>query len=106
MSGSLAAAPACWRLPPWPLPAPHHLWYFAWLALLAAAASFHARLWLATAALLLIVQPVPGDRFFWPSLVYVPAILLLLLADLRFRLVIEHSRGPKREIHHVRCNCP
>jgi alpha-1,6-mannosyltransferase len=34
----------------------------------------------------------PGDRFFWPSLVYVPAILLLL-ADLRPWLAIKLRRG-------------
>jgi alpha-1,6-mannosyltransferase len=61
---------------------PHYHWYSAWLALPAVVAPSRALLWLSTAPLLLIEEPVPGDRFFWPSLVYVPAILLLL-ADLR-----------------------
>ena len=52
------------------------------VALPAIPAPSRALLWLATIPLLLIGEPVPGDRFFWPSLVYVPAILLLL-ADLR-----------------------
>jgi alpha-1,6-mannosyltransferase len=60
---------------------PHYHWYSAWLALPAVVAPSRALLWLSTASLLLIEEPVPGDRFFWPSLVYVPAILLLL-ADL------------------------
>jgi len=71
---------------------PHYHWYFAWLALPAAVAPSRALLWLATTPLLLIQEPVPGDRFFWPSLVYVPA-LLLLLADLRPWLAIKRRRS-------------
>ena len=71
---------------------PHYHWYFAWLALPAVVAPSRALLWLATIPLLLIQEPVPGDRFFWPSLVYVPAILLLL-ADLGPRLAIKLRRG-------------
>jgi hypothetical protein len=59
-------------------------------ALLALAAS-RALLWLATIPLLLFDKPIPGDRFFWPSLVYAPATLLLL-ADLRPRLTIKLRR--------------
>jgi hypothetical protein len=64
---------------------PRYHWYFACLALPVVVAPSRALLWLATAPLLL--------RFFWPSLVYVPAILLLPLADLRPWLAIEHRRG-------------
>ncbi len=71
---------------------PHYLWYFAWLALPAVVAPSRALLWLATAPLLFIEGPVPGDRFFWPSLVYVPAFLLLL-ADLRPWIAIKLRRG-------------
>ena len=71
---------------------PHYHWYFAWLALPAVVAPSRTLLWLATAPLLLIEEPVPGDRFFWPSLVYVPAILLLL-ADLRPWLAIKLRCG-------------
>lgn len=70
---------------------PHYHWYFAWLALPAVVVPSRALLWLATAPLLLIEEPVPGDRFFWPSLVYVPAILLL--ADLRPWRAIKLLRG-------------
>jgi alpha-1,6-mannosyltransferase len=72
---------------------PHYHWYFAWLTLPAVVTPSRALLWLATAPLLLIEAPVPGDRFFWPSLVYVPAIVLLL-TNLRRRNVIKHRRGP------------
>jgi hypothetical protein len=71
---------------------PHYHWYFAWLALPAVVAPSRALLWLATAPLLLIEEPIPGDRFFWPSLIYVPAILLLL-ADLRPWRAIKLRRG-------------
>jgi hypothetical protein len=67
-------------------------WYFPCIALPAVVAPSRALLWLATAPLLLIEEPVPGDRFFWLSLVYVPAILPLL-ADLRPWLAIRHRRG-------------
>ena len=79
---------------------PHYHWYFAWLALPAAVAPSRALLWLATAPLLLIEEPVPGDRFFWPSLIYAPAILLLL-ADLRPWRAIRHRRGT--EIGEIAC---
>ncbi len=72
---------------------PHYHWYFAWLALPAVVAPSRTLLWLATAPLLLIEEPVAGDRFFWPSLVYLPAILLLM-ADLRDRILIRARRGP------------
>jgi hypothetical protein len=70
---------------------PHYHWYFAWLALPAVVAPPRRLLWPATAPLLLIEEPILGDRFFWPSLIYVPAILLL--ADLRLRITMQHRRG-------------
>jgi hypothetical protein len=41
--------------------------------------------------LLLIDGPIPGERLFWPSLVYLPATLLLL-AELRPWLAIKRRR--------------
>jgi alpha-1,6-mannosyltransferase len=70
---------------------PHYYWYFAWLALPAVIAPARALLWLATAPLLLVIGPIPHDQFIWPSLVYVPATLLLL-ADLHPRLTIKFRR--------------
>jgi hypothetical protein len=83
-TGLLAAAMAA--------TSPHYHGYFAWLALPSVVPPSRALLWLTTAPLLFIEEPVPGDRFFWPSLVYVPAILLLL-ADLRPWLAIKLRRG-------------
>ena len=60
---------------------PHYPWYFAWIALPAVVAPNRAALWLAAAAALLILDPIAG-WFIWPSLIYVPAILLAL-AELR-----------------------
>jgi alpha-1,6-mannosyltransferase len=63
---------------------PHYHWYFAWGALPAVVAPSAALLWLATAPLLLIIDPIGHSRFLWPSLIYLPAAALLLL-ELRRR---------------------
>lgn len=68
----------------------HYHWYFAWLALPAVIAPSPALLWLATAPLLLINDPIPQDRFIWPSLIYLPAAALLLI-DLLRRRTARHS---------------
>ncbi len=57
---------------------PHYHWYFVWLALPAVVAPSRPLLWLATAPLLLVIGPIPADRLVWPSVVYIPAALLLL----------------------------
>lgn len=67
---------------------PHYHWYFAWLAVPAVVAPSRSLLWLATAPLLLIDEPVSGDRFFWPSLIYLPAAVFLV-ADLRRRHIVQ-----------------
>ncbi|MBN8872935.1 MAG: DUF2029 domain-containing protein [Rhodospirillales bacterium] len=73
---------------------PHYHWYFAWLAVPAVVAPSRSLLWLATAPLLLIEQPVPSDRFWWPSLIYVPAIVLLAVDLRRGRaLTLRHEAG-------------
>lgn len=69
---------------------PHYHWYFAWLALPAAVAPSWALLWLATAPLILIIDPIGQSRFLWPSLIYLPAAALLLL-DLRRRRAAGHA---------------
>ena len=63
----------------------HYHWYFAWLALPAVVAPSAALIWLATAPLLLIIGPIPHDRFIWPSLIYLPAAGLLLFDLLKHR---------------------
>jgi hypothetical protein len=61
---------------------PHYPWYFAWLALPAMVAPSRALVWLATAPVLLEVNPL-GGQFLWPALVlYLPA-LVLAFADVR-----------------------
>jgi len=66
---------------------PHYPWYFAWLALPAVVAPSRTLIWLATAPVLLYVNPFP-DQFVWPSLVYLPA---LALARMDFRRPLNVS---------------
>ncbi len=60
---------------------PHYPWYFPWLGLFAVLAPARSVLWLSVAPLALYLDPF-GEFFVWPSVVYVPA-LLLALVDLR-----------------------
>ncbi len=64
---------------------PHYPWYFVWLAVPAAVQPYRAIVWLSVAPLALYLNPM-DERFFWPSLVFVPAIALAIL-DLRGRMV-------------------
>jgi alpha-1,6-mannosyltransferase len=57
---------------------PHYPWYFAWMAVPCVLAPTPAVLWMATAPILLYLDTF-GDRFVWPSVVFVPAIGLALL---------------------------
>jgi hypothetical protein len=73
---------------------PHYPWYFAWLAVPSVVAPYRAVLWLSAAPILLYLDTF-GDRFVWPSVVFVPA-LLLALTDLRrprVALVAEPIKG-------------
>jgi alpha-1,6-mannosyltransferase len=56
---------------------PHYPWYFAWLAVPCVLAATPAVLWMATAPILLYLDTF-GDRFVWPSVVFVPAIALAI----------------------------
>jgi alpha-1,6-mannosyltransferase len=56
---------------------PHYAWYFAWLALPCVIAPLPAVIWLSSAPVMLFIDPF-DERFFWPSLVYLPAAGLLL----------------------------
>ena len=60
---------------------PHYPWYFAWIAVPAVLAPHRALVWLSAAPVLLYLDTY-GDRFVWPSVIYIPTILLAL-ADLR-----------------------
>ena len=57
---------------------PHYPWYFPYLGLFSVLAPSLALTWLSTAPLLLYLDPLHGF-FAWPSLVYVPAILLAVI---------------------------
>jgi hypothetical protein len=58
---------------------PHYAWYFAWLALPSVVAPLPAVIWLSSAPVALFIDPF-HDRFFWPSVVYLPAAALTLAA--------------------------
>lgn len=79
---------------------PHYHWYFAWAALPAVVAPSAALLWLATAPLLLIIDPLGSSRFLWPSLIYLPAAALLLF-DLRRRVQVHAPRPASGDL-----SCP
>ena len=57
---------------------PHYPWYFAWLALPAVVAPIPAVIWLSVSPVLLYLDPF-HERFFWPCLVYLPAVALSLV---------------------------
>jgi hypothetical protein len=61
---------------------PHYPWYFAWLAVPCVVAPTPAVVWLSAAPMLLYLDTF-GDRFVWPSVVYVPTVLLAAAGLLR-----------------------
>ncbi|MBV9248137.1 MAG: DUF2029 domain-containing protein [Acetobacteraceae bacterium] len=66
---------------------PHYTWYFAWLALPSCVCTWRSVVYLSVAPVLLYIDPL-DDRFFWPSLVYLPAAVLAV------RDVWQHLRQP------------
>ncbi|WP_342110088.1 glycosyltransferase 87 family protein [Methylobacterium sp. SI9] len=67
-TGILAALTTC-------AASPHYAWYYPWLALPAVVAPTPALIWLGSAPILFLIDPF-NDRFLWPSLVFVPAVVL------------------------------
>jgi hypothetical protein len=63
---------------------PHYPWYFCWLALPCALCPSRALLWLGVSPVLLYLNPF-DETFFWPSLVYGPALVLVVLDGIRVR---------------------
>jgi len=63
---------------------PHYPWYFAWLALPSVVAPLPAVIWLSVAPIALYLDPF-HERFFWPSLIYLPAAGLCLATIRRRR---------------------
>ena len=62
---------------------PHYPWYFPFLGIFATLATSWALTWMSVAPLLLYLDPF-GEFFLWPSLVYIPAIILAV-RDLQAR---------------------
>jgi alpha-1,6-mannosyltransferase len=58
---------------------PHYPWYFPWMALPAVLVPYRAALWLSVSPLILYVDPL-HDLFIWSSVIYLPAVLLVLSA--------------------------
>ncbi|WP_407529173.1 glycosyltransferase 87 family protein [Methylobacterium oryzisoli] len=71
---------------------PHYAWYYAWLALPAAVAPSPAVIWLSAAPVLFYVDPF-NDRFVWPALVFVPALILAGRALRPAASALAHPRG-------------
>ncbi|WP_287090216.1 glycosyltransferase 87 family protein [Methylobacterium sp.] len=71
-AGLLAALTTC-------AASPHYAWYYPWLALPAVVAPAPALIWLGAAPILFLIDPF-NDRFLWPSLVFVPALVLAVRA--------------------------
>jgi hypothetical protein len=69
---------------------PHYPWYFAWMAVPCVLAPTPAVLWLSAAPILMYLDTF-GDRFVWPSVVFVPAIVLTLTRA--FRPALEPIKG-------------
>ncbi len=72
---------------------PHYSWYFAWLAMPACLCPIRSVIYLGVAPLLLDLDPL-HERFVWPSLVYVPALILAFL-DLRRRATGRTFAAPR-----------
>jgi hypothetical protein len=64
---------------------PHYAWYYPWLAVPCVLAPIPAVIWLSAAPVLLYVSPF-NERFFWPALVYAPAILFAVTGFVRRRV--------------------
>ncbi len=79
-TGILAALATC-------AASPHYAWYYPWLALPAVVAPTPVVVWLGSAPLLFLIDPF-NDRFLWPSLVFVPAILLAARSLWRSRISV------------------
>jgi hypothetical protein len=61
----------------------HYPWYFVWLAVPSCIAPYRSVIFLSAAALLLYLDPL-NEPFWWPTLLYAPAIVLAAL-DLKRR---------------------
>ena len=60
---------------------PHYSWYYPWLALPACIAPSWSVIYLASAAFVLMLDPI-HDQVLWPSLLFIPFVILAAF-DLR-----------------------
>jgi hypothetical protein len=67
----------------------HYPWYFVWLAVPSCITPYRSVVFLSAAAMLLYRNPL-DERFFWPCLLYVPAIALAVF-DLRRHLGAQRA---------------
>ncbi|HEX5325474.1 MAG TPA: glycosyltransferase 87 family protein [Acetobacteraceae bacterium] len=74
---------------------PHYAWYYAWLALPCCICPLRSVIYLSAAGLLLYVNPL-NEHVLWPSLLFVPA-LVLAVPDFR-RLVPGRLGAPEAAI--------
>jgi hypothetical protein len=65
----------------------HYPWYFVWLALPSCITPYRSIIFLSAAAMLLYRNPL-DERFFWPCLLYIPAIVLAVF-DLRRHVAVR-----------------
>jgi len=63
---------------------PHYEWYFPWLAFPCCLATLSSVLWLSIAPMILYLNPWE-ERFWWPSLIFVPFAVLAARDTLRTR---------------------
>lgn len=75
---------------------PHYAWYYAWLSLPCVLAPTAPVVWLSAAPVLFYVDPF-NERFFWPGLVFGPAVLLALRSVRRTALTSlpSHEFAPE-----------
>ncbi|MGU3666749.1 glycosyltransferase 87 family protein [Methylobacterium sp. A49B] len=66
---------------------PHYAWYCPWISLPAVVAPIPAIIWMGSAPILFLIDPF-NDRFLWPALVFVPALLLAAGASWRSRRTV------------------
>ncbi len=71
---------------------PHYPWYFPYLAMFAVVAPARSLIWMSAAPLLLYLSPW-NEFFFWPSLIYGPALALAALDLCRPMLPALDSRN-------------
>ena len=74
---------------------PHYSWYFPWIGVFAVLSPRPAFIWMSAASLALDLCPW-HEFFLWPSIVYVPTLVLLLVDWLAARPAARPAIRPER----------